>query len=291
LLYLEHKPAPPLNLAVRSLWYARDCDAPGGRQLVLPTGRAQFVISLAREFLLDCSDDGPARVGSAAQVVGARSVYELIDASDLKDLIGVVFHPGGLPLVTREAADQFTNRGMDLEALWGSEARRLRERLRDAPGPGQRLLCLEGFLLGRMTAGPVRGAAGRGALIGYALQRFHAGAAVSDVARGTGWSERRFSQVFREETGLTPAVWRRVQRFQQAIGQLHAGAAVRWEQLALNCGFYDQAHFANEFRAFSGMDASTYMAAARPWANHVRASRQISDFSKTRNKPGWHALQ
>jgi AraC-like DNA-binding protein len=270
-LFLEHKPAPPLDAAVQALWYARDCDAPGGRQLVLPTGRAQFVISLAREFLLDCSEEGPARTGPAAQVVGARSVYELIDASDLKDLIGVVFHPGGLPLVAREAADLFTNRFVDLEALWGAEARRLREQLREAPGPGERLLCLEEFLLQRMVAGAVRGAADRGAMVSYALRRFRDGAAVREVARGSGWSERRFSQVFREETGLTPAVWRRVQRFQRAIAQLHAGATMRWEELALDCGFYDQAHFANEFRAFSGMDATTYVAAARPWANHVRA--------------------
>jgi AraC-like DNA-binding protein len=270
-LYLVHKPAAPLGLAVRSLWYARDFDAPGGRQLVLPTGRAQFVISLAREFLLDCGGDGRALPGPAAQVVGARSVYELIDASDLKDLIGVVFHPGGLPLVAREAADLFTNRGVDLEARWGAEARRLRAQLREAPTPGARLMCLERFLLGRMMAGPVRGAGERDALVRYAVGRFHTGAAVREVARGTGWSERRFSQVFREETGLTPAVWRRVQRFQRAVGQLHAGVPVRWEELALDCGFYDQSHFANEFRAFSGMDASTYLASARPWANHVRA--------------------
>ena len=209
--------------------------------------------------------------GAAAQVVGARSVYELIDASDLKDLIGVVFHPGGFPLMTREAADQFTNRGEDMEALWGADARRLREQLLETSSPWARLHCLEGFLRQRLAAGPVRGAAERGAMVAYALRRLHAGAAVSDVAQGTGWSERRFSQVFREETGLTPAVWRRVQRFQRAIAQLHAGAAVRWEKLALDCGFYDQAHFANEFRAFSGMDVTTYVASARPWANHVRA--------------------
>lgn len=270
MLYLEHKPAAPLSAAVWALWYARDCDAPGGRQLVLPTGRAQFVISLAREFLLDCGGDGTGRPGAAAQVVGARSVYEMIDASDLKDLIGVVFRPGGFPLVTREASDLFTNRSVDLEALWGGEARRLREQLREAATAGARLRCLEGFLLERMTAGPVRGATERGAMVQYALRRLHDGAAVGEVARGTGWSERRFSQVFREETGLQPAVWRRVQRFQRAIRQLHAGAAVRWEQLALDCGFYDQAHFANEFRAFSGMDATTYVASPRQWVNHVR---------------------
>ena len=204
-------------------------------------------------------------------MMGARSIYERIDASDLKDIIGVVFHPGGFPLVSREAADQFTNRGIDMEAVWGADARRLREQLRQTPSPGARSICLEAFLLERMTGQPVRSAVDRGAMVQYALRRFHSGAAVRVVARGTGWSERRFSQVFREETGLAPAVWRRVQRFQQAIAQLHAGAQVRWEQLALDCGFYDQSHFANEFRAFSGMDASTYLASPRPWSNHVRA--------------------
>lgn len=274
MLYLEHKPSPPLNLAVRSLWYARDCDAPGGQQLVLPTGRAQLVISLSRDFLLDCAQDGPPQPAAAAQIVGARSIYERIDAADLKDIIGVVFHPGGFPLLSREAADQFTNRGIDMEAVWGADARRLREQLRQTSSPGARLLCLEAFLLQRMAGQPVRGAAERCAIVQYALRRFHSSAAVGDVARGTGWSERRFSQVFREETGLAPAVWRRVQRFQRAIGQLHAGVQVRWEQLALDCGFYDQSHFANEFRAFSGMDASTYLASPRPWANHVRSAKE-----------------
>jgi AraC-like DNA-binding protein len=77
--------------------------------------------------------------------------------------------------------------------------------------------------------------------------------------------------VFREEVGLAPKVWCRVQRFQRAVRRLHAGAEVRWTELAADCGFYDQAHFANEFRAFSGIDATTYVNGGRTmWANHVQ---------------------
>ena len=89
------------------------------------------------------------------------------------------------------------------------------------------------------------------------------------LPRGTGWSERRFSQIFREEVGLTPKVWCRIQRFQRAVRQLHAGVDVPWSELALNCGFYDQSHFANEFRAFSGVDITTYSARRTQWANHI----------------------
>jgi AraC-like DNA-binding protein len=31
-------------------------------------------------------------------------------------------------------------------------------------------------------------------------------------------------------------------------------------ELAVECGFYDQAHLANEFRSFSGIDLTTYTA-------------------------------
>ncbi len=94
---------------------------------------------------------------------------------------------------------------------------------------------------------------------------------VREMARSTGWGERRFSQVFREAVGLSPKTWFRIQRFQRVVRQLHAGVDVRWAELALDCGYYDQSHFANEFRAFSGVDATTYCASRSRWANHIVA--------------------
>ncbi len=96
-------------------------------------------------------------------------------------------------------------------------------------------------------------------------------ASVNETARQIGWSERRFSQVFREEVGLAPKVWCRIQRFQRAVRQLHAGVDIPWAELALDCGYYDQSHFANEFRLFSGVDATTYSARRTLWANHIGA--------------------
>jgi AraC-like DNA-binding protein len=51
--------------------------------------------------------------------------------------------------------------------------------------------------------------------------------------------------------------------------QLHAGVDLPWAEMALDCGYYDQSHFANEFRAFSGIDATTYSARRTLWANHI----------------------
>ncbi len=50
---------------------------------------------------------------------------------------------------------------------------------------------------------------------------------------------------------------------------MHRGDDIRWTDLALTCGYYDQSHFANDFHAFSGLSPTSYSTAHRPWSNHI----------------------
>lgn len=272
MLYLERIPVAPLAGLIRALWYAQVPHIAHQRERVLPSGCVQVIFNLARDFLLDCPEGQADLHRPPALVVGARSVYEIVDTSDMADLIGIVFEPGGFGLFACDAVDLFSNRTVDLEAVWGTPARTLRDRLRELPTPQAKLRCLEFFLSEHIAPRLTRHGPWRSAEVAFALRAFQPNsstATVRDVARHIGWSERRFSQVFREEIGLAPKTWCRVQRFQRAVRQLHAGADLRWAELALDCGYYDQSHFANEFRAFSGIDATTYSAQRTLWANHT----------------------
>jgi AraC-like DNA-binding protein len=269
-IYLEHKPAPPLAHSIRKLWYAQAPQIAHRRERILPTGCVQVILNLACDFLHDCPEGERAQRVSPALVVGARSIYEIVECADMADLIGIVFEPGGFGTFAGDAVDLFSNRSVSLEDIWGAPASSLRDRLRELSTPNERLACLERFLQLRFAP-----RLSRNRMVEFALGHFGSAAGIStvrEVARTTGWSERRFSQVFREEVGLSPKVWCRIQRFQRTVKLLHAGVEVPWSQLALDCGFYDQSHFANEFRAFSGIDATTYSALRHtPWANHVPA--------------------
>ena len=274
MLFLEHTPAPPLDRFVRKLWYARAPHPGHSRERILPTGNTQVLVNLASDCLHECPEGQPDRYSPPSIVVGARSTYEIVNTADMAELIGIVFEPGGFPAFAFDAADLFSNRFVDLEDIWGTQARTLRDRLRELPSPQARLGCFERFLTEAFAAPIQRPRPLHHCAVDYALRRFaHAPAmtTVRDIARSTGWSERRFSQVFREQVGLPPKVWCRLQRFQRAVEQLHAGVDIPWARLALDCGFYDQSHFANEFRAFSGLDVTTYSANRTLWANHVVA--------------------
>src|SRR5262249_58525693 len=86
---------------------------------------------------------------------------------------------------------------------------------------------------------------------------------VLDVAREAGLSRRRFAQLFREQVGLTPKLYCRLCRFQGVLRQISLSAPVDWADLALAGGYCDQAHLANEFRHFSGISPSAYVASNR----------------------------
>jgi AraC-like DNA-binding protein len=87
---------------------------------------------------------------------------------------------------------------------------------------------------------------------------------VSGLAAETGWSDRHLRSKFCGETGLTPKAAARVIRFDRARRLLQrraaAGSPTLLADLAADCGYYDQAHLAREFRDLAGLPPSTWLA-------------------------------
>jgi AraC-like DNA-binding protein len=180
--------------------------------------------------------------------------------------------PGALPALVADRADLLSNRSVPLDQIWPGFADSLRSRMLEGSSPEARLRILEDCLTAELPACRAHNGSALHPAVEFALQQFaqHNRLSIAEVAQSSGWSERRFSQVFREQVGFTPKVWSRLQRYKRALRQLRAGLEVRWAELAIECGFYDQAHLANEFRSFSGIDLTTYAATChRLWANHT----------------------
>ncbi len=264
MIYLEHQPGQALKHCVRLLWYCKAPGLPHARERVLPRGEMQIILNLASDRLTECSVERAGTVGPLPPsiVVGPRRQYDLVDTRDLEELLGIVFRPGGAAPFLRENASVFFEKFISLEDV--VPCRDLRAVLREHRTPMQKLVALEKWLVEWMDGRVPH----RKPLTVHALTLLRQ-YSVRDTARQLSVSERRLHQVFKTEVGLSPKLWSRVQRFQHALHCLQAGAEPRWEQLALECGFYDQSHLCNEFKAFSGIDLSTYTASPRLWPNHV----------------------
>jgi AraC-like DNA-binding protein len=86
-----------------------------------------------------------------------------------------------------------------------------------------------------------------------------------------GWSERHFAVQFREQVGVAPKAFARILRFARAVRLLTSDRAPDLADLALACGYYDQAHFARDFRAFAGTTPTALLESRFPAHSGFRA--------------------
>jgi AraC-like DNA-binding protein len=82
---------------------------------------------------------------------------------------------------------------------------------------------------------------------------------VADVVQGTGLSLRRFGELFGSEVGLSPKAFCRIRRFNEVLRRVERSTDVDWADVAASCGYFDQAHFNHDFRAFAGLTPSAYL--------------------------------
>jgi len=240
------------------------------RELLLPIGTTELVVSLEDNpirVFTDINDTQGKRFGAAA-VCGPQSRYFVLGPADHVSVVGAHFKPGGafpfLGLPLNELNDQH----VALEDLWGPYARSLRDQLLCAGGPEARMDVLEQALISRLAKRPAYHP-----VVAYALNQFGAAPAVprvKEVSTASGYSAKRFIQLFEYGVGLTPKRYCRVRRFQDVIARLTRGLRVEWADVAADCGYYDQSHLIHDFREMAGMTPAQYQPIAPDSPNHAR---------------------
>jgi AraC-like DNA-binding protein len=268
-IYVSRRPAPPLDAAVSAVWYFRSAPRPFSLERVLPSGAAQLVINLKEDATrsYDARRGGLCVTAPGAVVTGARTCFEVIDTDEQEHVVGVSFHPGGTRPFFAAPAQELAGPDVPLACLWPArDVTRLREQLLAAPSPEAALDVLEAALAAAWRDRPLHRA------VGLALATFARApetARIATVADAVGLSRRRFIEAFSRDVGLTPKQFCRVRRFQQALRAAHAAVEVHWSEVAVSAGYFDQAHFIHDFRAFSGLTPTAYRAGRTTFQNHV----------------------
>jgi AraC-like DNA-binding protein len=254
MMQLVLRPPPPLlRPFVESLWYFQGGAFPHAKERILPSGNVQLLVNLHEDELRSWHGEGYRRLkrlGGAA-LCGAFTHHFAIDTAEQEHILGVNFRPGGAAPFFALPIDALTEEHVELRDLWGRAGATLRERLLDQPTAAARLALLEKLLVERAVHPPVQPRA-----LAVALQALDRGTPIAAVTTHLGLTPRRFIREFSEVVGLTPKRWQRVRRFQRVLMAAQEGAD--WAELALHCGYFDQAHLIHDFRAFSGTSPSRY---------------------------------
>ncbi len=275
--YRHRAPVPPLDSFVESIWVYRDESRPAALERILPTGAAQLIVNLKEDQTRLYDPERPHRyVATSGSVLsGVQSRFQVIDTSEQEYVAGVAFRPGGVMPFMRMPMHEARDADVPLETLWGRSCTTLlRERLLETPGLDAKLDVLETSLREMWTRRKPHPA------VSFALATFDrrpATTTVAGVVNDIGLSAKRFIERFKSEVGVTPKRYCRIRRFQRAVALVNRGREIDWARVALDCGYFDQAHFIHDFRSFAGITPSGYQEDRTPFQNHVKFLQSGAD--------------
>ena len=87
--------------------------------------------------------------------------------------------------------------------------------------------------------------------------------AIGDLSVAAGVSSTHLAQRFKELIGVTPKRLARTYRFAATVFAINPAGPIDWGDLAGGAGYFDQAHFGHEFRAFTGLTPTRYVEVRR----------------------------
>ncbi|WP_181444167.1 helix-turn-helix domain-containing protein [Pseudoxanthomonas sp. z9] len=164
---------------------------------------------------------------------------------------GIKFRPGGFQPFLRADVSTLTNRSLPVASILGEAGHAWVDAIRAAVDFQARVALAEQFLAERRpTADP------KVAQAAACIARIAADPAIISVEQLVAQGEpgkRALQRLFKHYVGVGPKWIINRYRLHEAVARIQAGVAVDWAQLALELGYFDQAHFIRDFHTLIGM--------------------------------------
>jgi len=174
-------------------------------------------------------------------------------------IVGVRFRPGAAPPWLGVPASEIVNGRLPLEHFWGADARRLADRLSDAPKPADAAaIMLSALGTRRPRASLIDRAAP--AILAAIRRDDDAPMRILALADSLDVSERTLRRRCESAFGYGPKTLARILRFQQFLGLLRGSPEPRLAELAATSGYADQAHLTREVRRLGGLTPKRFKA-------------------------------
>lgn len=170
-------------------------------------------------------------------------------------IFGVYLYPFAVAQLFSLPSVETRNQMLDLQTLLGSEGTELEERMMLAPDNVARVCIISSFLEKKQQQ-VTRKAPGVFEMI-HSIIQTKGEARIEELSRQSFLSTRQFERSFKHYAGFSPKLFSRIIRFQAALGMYpHKDKSLT--EIAHACGYYDQSHFIQDFKEFSGHNPKEY---------------------------------
>lgn len=264
-----HIPRRPLDEFITSFIYFDDVNLDHNFDRFLPNGDTEILIDFhdTPQFIYDNHSLKEIQACHHVWASGLRTEPITIPAGKKSEMMVIAFKKGMAASFFPFPLDEIRDSVVDADLVWGMDFAYLRERLLATKDIDARFRMAENFLLKKF-----RSKLELNPCIAYAIGEMTTRPDALSIARMNakiGYSQKHFTDLFRRAVGVTPKAYSKIVRFQRAVEVIDATTSIEWDLIAQDCGFYDQSHFINDFKHFSGFTPDEYAKIHTNYQNYV----------------------
>lgn len=249
---------PSLRRLVRSFSQRRLSLKRGVLTSSLPARPDQFIEFYLAERYGISRDGGPLSLAPESAVVGPQSRPGLrLHMSGDIDVFTIRFQPTGLHRLFRVPMPTLVDQGVSLADVIGRGAIQLDGSVRRAKDFSERVAAAEHWLMAQSERGGPPTELDRAARL---LVAARGRVRIDVIAARSMLGPRQFHRRFTAAVGVTPKVYARTLRLENALDARRRHPERDWTRIVHAAGYADQAHFIRDCRALAGMPPTSFMA-------------------------------
>lgn len=191
-----------------------------------------------------------------SSVQGQTNRHRQISAGGFYQMFGVSLYSYAVPFLFHLPASEVNNLFLSTETLMGNEAKLLTEKIALASTTNERINILTDYIKSQLK----KQRFGDNLIISAVqhIKKHNGNLNIADLSSNFCLSQKQFERRFKANAGFNPKLYTRIVRFETALNNREKYTNLT--EVAHANGYYDQAHFISDFRAFSGYSPNKFFA-------------------------------
>ena len=274
--YTEFAPNPPLNRHVECFWTLEGkTNSFPQTERILPDGCVELILNFGDSFSQHEAERQ--HVQPRHFLVGQMTGPVLISPTGVVELIGIRFHPGGTVPFLQIPLHEITDQVVELSGLCPRLERKLLGASIHFTTLEERVAAIEGVLTSDVIKSKYESST---LALAAKLIECRGLISVDQLAQDAGISARQLERRFLNEVGVGPKLLSRILRFQQVFRAVE-NCEVAWAPVAVECGYYDQAHLIRDFHQFAHQTPTVLFSQPSSLTEVFTRKSRTSDFYNT----------
>jgi AraC-like DNA-binding protein len=190
-------------------------------------------------------------------IIAPRNESHYLKPVNRVGFIAVRFRAGAFRHFCRESSINLIDSFIDIGDLWGKDGADFGQQVLDGKNFKERILTIERFLM-VFFARYQKLDQWMDMAVEKVLYEYNT-VKLAELSHNFFISERQLQRKFKECVGVSPKVFQINSRFEAVLKQLLLNKRKDYLTIALDNGYYDQAHFIKEFQRYVGQQPSSFL--------------------------------